>query len=358
MKVLICTNHSYMFWQFRRELTQALLKKGEVVLSTPFVGHEEELAALGCRMVETGIDRRGLNPVTDLKLFCFYWKLLKRENPRMVITYSIKPNIYCGLACRMQKIPYCVNVQGLGTAFQRPVLAAAAKFLYKIALQDAKTTFFENEGNARKFRDLGIQTAARQTVLHGAGVNLAHYDYRCYPENDRVHFLYLGRIMKEKGIDELFAAARRLRAEGCDFVLDLVGFYEDAYKDQVAQLEKEGIAVFHGFQPDPRPWYAGCDCVVLPSYHEGMSNVLLEGAATGRPLITSDIPGCREAVVADETGLLCPAGDADGVYNRMKQILTMGREARAAMGRRGRQHIKTHFEKSAVVRCTLEAIEK
>ena len=144
MKILVITNHSYMFWQFRRELMARLLEEHEVVLSTPFVGHEEDLKALGCRLIETEVDRRGINPVTDSKLIRTYSSILKQEQPDLVITYSIKPNIYAGFLCRIKHIPYCVNVQGLGTAFQKKGLAALVTVMYRHAVKKAKTVFFEN----------------------------------------------------------------------------------------------------------------------------------------------------------------------------------------------------------------------
>ncbi|MCD7736813.1 MAG: glycosyltransferase family 4 protein [Lachnospiraceae bacterium] len=380
LKILICTNHSYMYWQFRRELTQELLKRGEVILSTPFVGHEDDLKKLGCRVLETDIDRRGINPFTDFKLFRFYWKLLKAEKPDLVITYSIKPNIYMGLSCRLQKVPYCANVQGLGTAFQKQGLAQAATVLYRTALKKAKTTFFENEENAREFQRRHIQNAESQTILSGAGVNLEYYTCQPYPHNDKIHFLYLGRIMKEKGIDELFYAARKLNREkkarqapfpvpasdpraateippdNFDFMIDLAGFYEDEYKEQVERLEQEGIAKFHGFQEDPRPCYSMADCVVLPSYHEGMSNVLLEAAATGRPIITSDIPGCREAVCGkpEKNGLLVSVRDGETLYEAMKSMMNASRQEREQMGRAGRTYMEEQFDKKLVVKETLK----
>ena len=227
-KILILTNHSYMLYRFRLELIQELMKKHEVVLSMPFVGHEDDFQALGLRCIQTDVDRRGINPATDLKLFRTYQKLLKSEQPDLVITYSIKPNIYGGLACAIAGIPYCANVQGLGTAFQRKGLAQFVTVLYKLALGKAKTVFFENKANAEEFFRRGIISAEKATVLPGAGINLEQYPYVPYPKNETVHFLYLGRIMREKGIDELFYAAKRLHDEGADFTLDLVGFFEDA----------------------------------------------------------------------------------------------------------------------------------
>lgn len=356
MKILVITNHSFMLWQFRRELIEELLKEHEVVISVPFGEHIKDFEKLGCRMIDTAVDRRGINPKTDLKLYRTYRKLLKIEKPDMVITYSIKPNIYAGFACRQMGIPYCVNVQGLGTAFQKPILSDVVTVMYKTALKKAKVVFFENEGNAEEFRNRKIIPASQQHVLPGAGVNLERFTYHEYPQNNRVHFLYLGRIMREKGVDELFWAAQKLYEEGVDFVLDLVGFFEDEYKEQVDKLVADGIAVFHGFQHDPVPYYSAADCVVLPSYHEGMSNVLLEAAAIGRPVITSDIPGCREAVVDGKSGLLCKAKEKAAVYKAMKEMLSHAVSERTQMGQSGRRLIEERFSKHKVVGETLQAM--
>lgn len=355
-KVLIITNHSYMLWRFRRELIQELMKNNEVVLSMPFVGHESDFQDMGLHCIETDVDRRGINPVTDMKLIRTYEKILKEERPDLVITYSIKPNVYAGWLCGRMRIPFCANVQGLGTAFQKAGLAQFVTLLYKASFRKVRTVFFENEGNAAEFQKRHIIPLKKQAVLHGAGINLEYYALKEYPENEKVHFLYLGRIMKEKGMDELFAAARRLHSENSDFVLDLVGFFEDEYKEQVERLEKEGIVIFHGFQEEPRPFYAAADCVVLPSYHEGMSNVLLEASATGRPLITSDIPGCREAVEQNVSGILVKARDSETLYLAMKQILEMPREKRAAMGMAGRKKMEQEFGKESVVAETLQGM--
>ena len=162
--------------------------------------------------------------------------------------------------------------------------------------------------------------------------------------------------MREKGVDELFYSVRKLHEEGRKFHLDIVGFFEDEYKDEVDELVKMGIATFHGFQKDPRPFYKSSDCVVLPSYHEGMSNVLLEAAAIGRPLITSDIPGCREAVVNEQSGLLVAVKDKFALYDAMKRMLEFSNSERLDMGLKGYGHISTSFDKNVVVQTTMERI--
>ena len=357
-KILILTNHSYMLYRFRTELIQALMKDHEVVLSMPFVGHEEDFKAMGLRCIETEVDRRGIDPRRDLKLFAFYRKLLKAEKPDLVITYSIKPNIYGGWACQLAGVPYCANVQGLGTAFQKRGLAQIVTAMYKTALRKAKTVFFENQGNANEFLDRHIIPAKKITVLNGAGINLENYPYVPYPEHDQVRFLFLSRLMVEKGVGELLTAMKRLHNELGDRVaLDLVGFYDDdACRAQAEALVSEGIAVFHGFQSEPRPFYANADCVVLASYHEGMSNVLLEAAATGRPVITSDIHGCREAVDEGTTGLLCTVKDADSLYEQMKKMALLSREERVQMGLTGRKKMERQFDKRIVVQNTIDAV--
>ena len=357
-KLMVITNHSYMLWQFRRELIGKLMEDYDVIISTPFVGHEDDFAAMGCTMIETDVDRRGINPKTDMKLYLTYRRLLKEHHPDMVVTYSIKPNVYAGYACRQMRIPYCVNVQGLGTAFQKKGLREIVIRMYKAALKKAKTVYFENKGNAKVFLQEQIIRRGQMCLLKGAGVNLKYYTYQKYPENDKVHFLYLGRIMKEKGMDELFYAAKELQRKEVPFVLDLVGFFEDEYKEKIDKLVDAGIAVFHGFQEDPRPYYAMADCVVLPSYHEGMSNVLLEAAATGRPVITSNIPGCKEAVDDGKSGLLCEAEDWNDLYRKMSKIARMSRIEREAMGVCGRDKMAREFDKDKVVKKTIQGIER
>lgn len=357
-KILIITNHSYMLYRFRKELIQKLLEDSEVVISTPFVGHETDLKELGANCIKTEVDRRSVNPFTDLKLLRTYKTILKQEKPDLVITYSIKPNIYAGYLCGKMKIPFCANVQGLGTAFQKALLSKLVTVMYRTAFRKVETVFFENQANAQAFVRRRILSAKKEVVLSGAGINLEEYRYRQYPDNEKVHFLYLGRIMKEKGMDELFGAVEQLRKDGCEFVLDLVGFFEDEYKKQVGQLQNEGVVRFYGFQENPKPYYAQTDCVVLPSYHEGMSNVLLEAAASGRAIITTDIPGCREAIDNGKSGMLCKVKSTESLYKAMKRFTELSREKRELLGKAGREKMEREFDKKKVVEETVKAITK
>ena len=358
-KILIVTNHSYMLYRFRKELIQELLKENKVYISTPFVGHEEDLKEIGCQCIDTEVDRRGINPATDLKLMHKYKNILKQIKPDMVITYSIKPNVYMGFLCRFKGIPYFANVQGLGTAFKKKKLATLVTFMYKTALKKVSSVFFENIANAQEFIDRNIISKNKITVLHGAGINLDSYQYCEYPNDGVIRFLYLGRIMKEKGMDEWFEAAVKLKKEYQDKVsFEMVGFFEDEYKELVEKLVAEGVIVFHGFQNDPIPFYQNASCVVLPSYHEGMSNVILEAQAIGRPVITSNIPGCKEGIIDGKTGLLCNVKDAKSLYEKMNEMIFKSNEEMKLMGKLGREHMISNFDKKKVVQKTCEELMK
>lgn len=356
-RVLILTNHSYMLYRFRRELIAELMKTCEVFLRMPYRGHEEDFISMGLDCQETEFERRGMNPVKDLHLFHTYQQILRQVRPDMVVTYSIKPNVYGGIACTLAGIPYCVNVQGLGTAFQKPGICQMVTLMYRVALQKAKVVFFENEENAQTFLDRHILKPQKIRVLPGAGINLEEYPLVPYPENDRFHFLYLGRIMEEKGVRELGTAMRRLfKEQGRRVVLDVVGFCEEDMQEQINKMVEAGSMIFHDFQSNPNPYFEQTDCVVLPSHHEGMSNVLLEAAATGRPVITSDIHGCQETVDQGKTGLLCHVGDADSLYEQMLHMTQLSREQREQMGLAARRKMEREFDKKLVVQRTIEEI--
>ena len=333
MQILILANHSGGLYDFRKDLIAALKQHAEVSVAVPRNDRWDELQALADRVIELPIDRRGMNPARDAKLLGQYRAILKRLRPDLVLTYTIKPNIYGGW-------------------LKRFVLT-----LYKPVLAGAEVVFFENAGNRDTLAATGVVPRGRDVVLHGAGVNLEDYPCQPYPLEGAVRFLFVGRVMHEKGVDELFSAARRLkRAYGDGVEFHVVGSFEEGYKPLVNELEQTGVVKYHGYQSDMKHFYAMADCVVLPSYHEGMSNVLLEAAASGRPLITSDIPGCREAVEPGVSGYLCPARDADALYAAMRQFLELPPAQRAAMGAASHDWIARNFDKKAVVAETVAAL--
>ena len=351
MRIMILANSDGGLYKFRKELIEELLKdNNSIVISVPDGEFIDKFKAMGCKFIDTPIDRRGINPITDLKLFNFYRKIISREKPDLVITYTIKPNVYGGFACRLAKVPYAVNITGLGTAFENDgMLRKLVTVMYKAACRKAKVVFFENEENRQIFINEKIVKESKTHRLNGAGVNLDEYQVTEYPAGDKIKFLFMGRVMAEKGIDELFAAMQKLIADGINCELDVLGGYEEDYKEKISKCEVEGWLHYYGYQSDVRPFIEKCHCFVLPSWHEGMANTNLESAASGRPVITSNIPGCMEAVEDGVTGFLAERKNADDLYRVMKTFAELSFETRRDMGLAGRKRMEDQFDKRKVV---------
>lgn len=360
MQILILANHSGGLYDFRKDLIAELKKQASVTVAVPRNDRWEELQLLADRVIELPVDRRGMNPVRDAKLFRRYRKILRAVMPDLVLTYTVKPNVYGGLACRMAHIPYVVNITGLGSALENGgLLRKFVLALYRPALAGAKTVFFENAGNRDDLVATGVVPQGRDAVLHGAGVNLDDFPCAVYPQDAPLRFLFVGRVMHEKGVDELFYAAKQMKQEYGDGVeFHFVGSFEESYKPLMDELEQSGIVKYHGYQSDMRPFYAMSGCVVLPSYHEGMSNVLLEAASSGRPLITSAIPGCMEAVEDGVSGYLCESRNAEALLISLRRFAQLTPEERRDMGLAGRRRMEALFDKKAVVARTVEYINR
>lgn len=359
MKILILSNCSGGIYKFRFKLIKELQKKNDVVIAVPDSGFYDTLRKYGLRLINVPIDRRGINPINDLKQFFQYMKITKETHPDLVISYTVKPNIYGGLACRVTKTSFVANVTGLGSAIEGGGILQKLVFaMYKAGLKKAKVVFFENEGNRDVMVKAGVVKREKTYVLNGAGIDTEEYPLMPYPSKKPIHFLFVGRIMKEKGVDELFEAITRLKSEyGENVILDVVGMFEESYQQRIEKLQNDDIIVFHGYQQDVKPFYETAHCVVLPSYHEGMSNVLLEAASCGRPIITSNICGCREAVDDGVSGFLCEAKNTESLYNAMKHFVELTREERIKFGLAGRERMEKIFDKREVVKKTIEVLD-
>jgi len=363
MKILIICNYSSGLYTFRGMLIQELIKNGHTVKAiVPEIADEHEkeaernLEKLQCMLKRIPMERRGMNPIHDLMLMKAYYRIVKNMKPDLVLTYTIKPNIYGGMVCRMLKVPYVVNITGLGTAFQgKGMLKKLVTGMYKTALKKVKVVFFENVENRDTFVNEKIIQKNKTHVLAGAGVDLKHFYYAEYPkEDDIIRFLFIGRVMREKGIDELFQVMQKLNENGYKCSLDVLGGFEENYSDKIKAYEKEGWLHYQGYQNDVRPFIEKSHCFVLPSWHEGMANTNLENAAMGRPVITSRIHGCMEAVEDGKTGYLCEKQNMDSLYQVMNKICNLPYEVRREMGMQGRKQMKNHFDKCVIVEETLK----
>lgn len=357
MKILIIANNSAGLYAFRADLIRELIQSGhELYACTPFGSDVEELRSLGIKLIEIHINRRGINPFEDLKLIKEINKVTIKLRPEYIITYTIKPNIYGGIVARIHKIPYAINVAGLGTAFEKKgILNHVASILYRIAMKKAEVCFFENKGDRDIAQGKHLFPEGRDVVLAGAGVDLNKYTFQKLPsDHDTVHFLFIGRVMREKGIDELFYAMKKLVETGEKCKLTIVGGMEENYEKQMTTYTQEGWLTYAGYQNDILPYVYNTDCFVLPSWHEGMANVNLENAACGRPIITSNIPGCKEAVVDGVSGFLCDVKNAESLFECMKQFLRLSPYDRQKMGLEGRTLMEKCFDKKSVVKKTIQ----
>lgn len=353
-KVLVLTNSSGGLYDFRGEFIEALCAGYEVYVSMPDDVKEKELAALGCHIIKTPINRRGINPLEDLKLYRAYGKIMKELQPSFVVTYTIKPNIYGGIAAGRRKIPYIATITGLGGAFDRTgLLLRLIVVMYRMGLKRAACVFFQNEENKSIFQNMGI-TAKKTRMVMGSGVSLEKHRYEPYPEREEVHFLFVGRVMKERGILEYIEAAKRLHNERIFF--DIMGYCDEDYQTLLDELEKEGVIRQIGFQTQVHAYLAAADAIVVASYHEGMSNALIEGAATGRPVIASNISGCKEAFEEGVTGFGFTPGKAEELIGAMKKFLSLTGKERAAMGKRGREKMEREFDRKLVTASYMEEV--
>jgi len=357
-KVLILVNHDVVIYNFRKELVERLLKDGyDVFISSPYGERIDELKKMGCKYIEADISRHGTNVIDELKLLLYYKKLMKQIKPDVVLSYTIKPNIYGGMACRFSNIPYIANITGLGTAVENEgIMQKVSVVLYKIAFKKINCLFFQNTENQQFFLYKNI-VVDKHRLIPGSGVNLEHFNLMDYPPDETIDFVYISRIMKEKGIDQYLEAAECIRGKYPNTRFHILGFCEEAYEDQLKVMK--GIVEYHGMQRDIRVFLEKCHCTIHPTYYpEGMSNVLLESAACGRPLITTNRSGCREIVDDGVNGFIIEQQNSQDLIEKIEKFIGLSYEEKRNMGLAGRAKVEREFDRRIVVEAYAEEIEK
>jgi galacturonosyltransferase len=359
-RVLILVNHEIVIYNFRKELVFELLKEGyEVYISSPKGKKIDILVESGAKHIDTHINRHGISVFEDFKLMRFYTKTIRELKPLVVLTYTIKPNIYGGFAAKKNKVPYIANITGLGTAVERKgILQFITKALYKRAFKKIHTVFFQNEENMSFFIKNKI-AIGKHALLPGSGVNLEEFKYLDYPNDDVIRFAFISRIMKEKGIDLYLEAAKEIKKIHPNTEFHVCGFCEQEYEIILDDLTKRGIIVYHGMVDDVRSMLSNIHCVVHPSYYpEGMSNVLLEAASSGRPIITSNRSGCQETVEDNVTGFLVKKSEVGDYYDIIMKFIKMDNSSRKTMGINGRNKMIISFNRNIVITEYVSRIEK
>ena len=329
MKILVLTNSFGGLYSFRKEVMKALVDKGyKVVISAPNKVDPLKTAwfeNIGCRLIENSFNRQGTNPVEDFKLVLCYRTLIKKERPSAVLSYTLKPNLYGGIACALTGVPQIANVTGLGAAVEYPgMMQKLTILLYKIGMRKTWLTFFQNNDNMDFCKEHGM-VKGRTQLIPGSGVNLDYHVKTPYPaETEPIRFLFMGRIRREKGIEEFLTAAEVITKKYSNVEFHVVGGCEGDYEDRLLDMQSRGIVTYHGRQSDVRPFYAMTACTLHPSFYpEGMSNVLLESCATGRPIMTTMRPGCREIVEDGRNGYLVKQQEATDLIEKVKKFINL-----------------------------------
>ena len=360
MKILILINNDVGLYKFRKEFLEELLKNYEVFISSPRGPFTQKVINMGCHFIETDINRRGTNPFADIKLMLRYHKIVQKINPDLIYTYTIKPNVYGGLIAMISKTPYIATITGLGTAVQKNGwLQKFVTNLYKVSLKKASRVFFQNSDNLKFFQENKIIKDNQIRLVPGSGVNLTHYQYQKYPiDSQKINFLFVGRLMVEKGINELFEAAEYFKNKESKISFHILGFMEDNLDGRLKELITNGTIIYHGQQSDIRPFLKDAHAIIHPSYHEGLSNVLLEAAASGRPILASDIPGCQETFDEGSTGYGFSPKSTESLINVIEKFINLPHDQKEQMGVLGRKKIEKEFDRDQVVQSYINEVNK
>lgn len=363
MKLLMSINAAWNVVNFRAPLIRALQAAGhEVEVATPADGHEHKFAAMDVKWHRLDMAASGMSPVEDAALYRRYRRLFAKVRPDAYLGYTIKPNVYGSFAAHAYRVPTLNNISGLGTAFIREgALGKLVRGLYRRALAPAHTVFFQNPEDRDLFAANRLVKPEAVRLLPGSGIDLQHFQPPAAREPGPPRLLFVGRMLVDKGVGELIEAARIVRRSRPEVRFELLGFAGAANRsaiglEQIEAWQAEGLIHYLGSTDDVRPYVARADAVLLPSYREGLPRSLLEAAAMGRPLIASDVPGCRHIVAHGDNGLLCEVRSGAALAEAITAFLAKDEDARGAMGAASRRIAETRFDERLVFQSYLEAL--
>lgn len=351
-RVLILSNHFITLYNFRRELIKRLNnERYEVYISMPKSDDNKFFKDMGCKIIETSVDRRGINPIKDIGLIMTYIRIMKEIKPNIVFSYTIKPNIYGSIASNITKNKQVNNITGTGGTFlKRNVISEVAKLLYKMSIKKSYKVFFQNSGD----KDLFVKNNMvkdNYAMLPGSGVNLKQFQVSELPLDEEVNFIFMGRVMTLKGIDQYLETANVVKAEYPNTNFYIAGFIEEEkYKAIIEEYDSKGIIKYIGFQKNIKSWIEKSHCTILPSHGgEGVPNVLLESAAMGRVCIASTINGSKDVIDDEVTGYLFETGNATDLTDKVKKFIDLSFDDKSRMGLAGRAKVEREFDRKIVI---------
>jgi|SaaInlV_120m_DNA_3_1039746.scaffolds.fasta_scaffold10798_2 glycosyltransferase involved in cell wall biosynthesis len=364
MHILITVNAAWNVLNFRHGLVAEMILDGHsVTVLAPRDDSVAALESLGCKFLPLKMSLKGLNPLQDVKLIRCMRKIFRIERPDVIFSFTIKNNIFGALAARRLGIPFIPNVTGLGTAFlSGGFLKLIAVGLYRYAFRNLRVIFFQNQDDRKLFLTRKIVTAQQARLLPGSGIDLNHFIATDYAENKNAPvFLMIARLLRDKGVFEFVAAARKVKSNYPLARFQLLGAVDAANRTAidfatVMSWEEDGIIEYLGTTDDVRPYIAAAHCVVLPSYREGAPRTLIEAASMARPLIATDVPGCRSVVEDGETGFLCKVQDDDDLARCIETFMALPSAEMARLGRAGRAKMATSFDQGIVIQAYRDAL--
>jgi len=362
--VMICSNYAWTIYNFRMPLIRALKKSGyRVEVITEFDGYETKISHEVDHIHSLFIARKGINPLVDLITFLHLFIVLLKVKPTLFLSFSIKPVIYGSLATKLLRIPSIVMITGLGTAFiTNNWLTKIVRYLYRIALSSVSIVFFQNTDDKNIFINNQLVSKKVCRMTPGSGVDLEKFSFLRMPTSQNIVFLLIARMLLDKGVSEFVKAATAVNSKMPNTQFQLLGPLGVQNRtaitiSQMNKWEKNDVIEYLGETDNVLRYIEKATCIVLPSYREGTSRVLLEAAAMGRPIITTDVPGCREIVEHGKNGFLCKPKDKLDLEKKMIDMLLMSRSDRQAMGEKGRQKVEKEFNQDIVIDLYLDAIE-
>ncbi len=366
MKLIMVANTSWSVFNFRHSLIKELLNCGvELYVIAPEDKFSAKLTEMGCQVLDLPMQAKGVNPIADLALMLCLLRHYREIKPDFIIHYTIKPNIYGSLAAKLADIPSLAITTGLGYTFvNQNLVSQVARQLYKFAFRYPKEVWFLNEDDRRAFLEHHLIEPNKAVLLHGEGVNLNHFVPTDKPQPDEnIRFLLIARMLRDKGVCEFVEAARQIRQRYPNAIFQLLGDCgvpnpSVIGREEIAQWEREGVVEYLGTTDDVRPIIAQADCLVLPSYREGIPRTMIESAAMAKPLIVSDAPGCRDVVLDGQTGYLCEVKNAQSLAQRCEQFLTLSDSEKQAMGKAGRSFMEAKFDEKLVIKQYFETLKK
>lgn len=356
--IMIVGTNMMSIYNHRLELIKKLLELDhKVTVVTPFSGEEAKLMEMGVECDDIKLETRGKNPLHDLVLLRDLVKVMRKKKPDVVLTFYTKTNIYGGLAARVCGVPYIENITGVGSAISNGgMMARMMMTLYSRAVRKAHIVFFQNTQNQMLFHSNNIKMM-KEKLLPGSGVSLERYPLVAYPDSEDYQFLFISRVLKEKGIYEFVEAARIIKAEHPNYTFHVIGPYDKEYEEYLMKANADGTVKVHGKVFNVGEFIKDSHCTIFPSYYaEGMANVLLESAASGRPVITTNLPGCGETVDDGITGYIVRPKDTADVVDKIKKFISLTPQQKKAMGKAGRKKMEAQFDRQIVVNAYVDEI--